>query len=148
VFLTSGGATATCSQPIRGPCASGDRSARSPEARPRTLTAQMGAVVGGGDIPQAMNSPDDVVVVVVLHVLQPPDFVHFTRIVCPSGLVVLVGLQSGLFGSALVQAQVVDVSTPPEPPVFLAVTITVGVTRRCPGRKTIRTVRGRDVRRR
>jgi hypothetical protein len=71
-----------------------------------------------------MKTPE-VVVVVCLQVWQPPDFVHCTVIVCPPGLVVMVGLQSGVSGSALVHSQVIVVVTPPEPPAFRAVTITL-----------------------
>jgi len=56
-----------------------------------------------------------------LHVWQPPDLTHFTVTVCPSGLVVVVGLQSGGFGAALVPSQVTVAETPP-PPAIRAVT--------------------------
>ena len=72
-------------------------------------------------MPHAIKIPDDVVVVVCLHVWQPPDLTHFTVTVCPSGLVVVVGLQSGRFGSALVHSQVTVAETPP-PPAIRAVT--------------------------
>jgi hypothetical protein len=92
-----------------------------------------------------MNTPD--VVVVCLQVSHPPDFLHVTVIVLP--VRVTTGVQSGLFGSAFVQAHDTVVVTPVPPCGRLrAVTITVDVTSRCPGRSTMRLARGGDVRRR
>jgi hypothetical protein len=52
-------------------------------------------------------------------------------------------------GSDFVHAHDTVVVTAPKPPApFRAVTITLAVTRRCPGRRTIRLTRGGDVRRR
>ena len=93
-----------------------------------------------------MTTP--VVVVVCLHVLHPPDFLHVTRTVPPPGLRVIEGWQSGLSGSDFVQAHDTSVVTPAPPPAIRAITITVDVTRRCPGRRTMRLRRGGDVRRR
>src|SRR4029077_19437587 len=52
-------------------------------------------------------------------------------------------------GSDFVHAHDTVVVTAPKPPArFRAVTITLAVTRRCPGCRTIRLTRGGDVRRR
>ena len=75
-----------------------------------------------------MTTP--VVVVVCLHVLQPPDFLHVTRTVPPPGLRVTEGLQSGLSGSDFVHSQVTSVVTPTPPPAMRARMVTVEVTSR------------------
>src|SRR6476619_3378916 len=97
-----------------------------------------------------MNTPDVMLVVVVcLQSVHPPDFTHLIVVVWPSGEVVLLGLQSGIFGSPLVHLQfMVTVATAPPPPAR-AVTITLDVTSRSPGRSCKRNcfLTGRDVRR-
>jgi hypothetical protein len=84
-------------------------------------------------LPHAITTPEDVVVVVCLHVLHPPVLLHLTRIVPPPGVLVETGSQSGSSGSAAVHSHVTVVSAPPPPPPcgrFRAVTITVDVSRR------------------
>jgi hypothetical protein len=101
-----------------------------------------------------MKTPLVVVVTVCLHVWHPPLFTHLTVIV-PSMDLVLFGLQSGLFGSALVHSQPTLTSTP-KPPLPIrrrdrgAVIVMAGVTSRRPGRsrKRNRFVIGREVVRR
>ena len=79
-----------------------------------------------------MNTPVVVVDILVLQVLHPPDFTHLTVVMWPE--VVLWGLQSGLFGSALVHSHS-TLTVAPTPPGARrrAVKITVGVTSRSPG---------------
>jgi hypothetical protein len=79
-----------------------------------------------------MTTPVVVVDMLVLQVLHPPDFTQLTVVLLPE--VVLWGLQSGLFGSDLVHSHSM-VTVPPTPPARRrAVSITVGVTSRSPGR--------------
>src|SRR5262245_26838636 len=93
-----------------------------------------------------MTRPKLVVVVVDLHCEQPPDILQLT--LTPPGNVVVLGLQSGMSGSAFVHSQVTVVvapNPPNPPPPILAMMITSFVTRISPGLRSTRTLWGGEL---